>query len=108
MVIQEAKEKGISLTPHNILYTTLEPCSQRSNPTMKDCATEIIQSGIQHVVYAAFDSEFSLDTAKRFKEAGISYRQVNEEEIIEKSKDLFNSTITVGFDDMELSRKEKL
>lgn len=45
---------------------------------------------------------------EKVKEAGISYTQVDDQEIINKSADLFNSTIKVKLNDMELARKDKV
>jgi pyrimidine deaminase RibD-like protein len=107
VVIQKIREKNIS-SDNLILYTTLEPCSKRSNPSMQDCTTVVIHSGIKNVVYAALDPEYSSETANRFKKSGIKYQRIKNKTIIRESMKLFNSTITIPLSEMELNRKKKL
>ena len=99
LVIYKAKVQNIPITDKTILYTTLEPCCQR-NPikNMIDCTTLIVQSGIKEVVYAAKDPKDSISSNERFLTAGNVYRQVVDDNIISKAREIFNNTVTNQFD----------
>lgn len=82
-----------------ILYTTVEPCSKRTDPSMTDCVSILVRAGIKHVVYGARDPKQTEETMRRCREAGIELSQVENPAIIEKSALLFNQTIrTEGVD----------
>lgn len=87
-------QKGLKIEPEDILYTTLEPCTGRFDSTIgiQDCSTIIFASGIKHVVYGASDPIQSELTHKRFEAAGVKLEQIQDEEIIKRCKDLFNTT----------------
>ena len=99
LVIYKAKLQNIPITGKTILYSTLEPCCQR-NPTknMIDCTTLIIESGIKKVVYAAKDPKDSVNSNERFKTSGVLYRQVVDNNIIAKAKEIFNNTVSDELD----------
>lgn len=77
-----------------VLYSTLEPCSKRTNPTMVDCVTAIINAGVQKIVFAARDPKQSEETNQRLKEAGVIIQQVDDAEIIRQASELFNKSVT--------------
>ena len=77
-----------------VLYCTLEPCSRRTDPTMRDCVSDIIKSGIKEVVFGARDPKQSELTHKRLGEAGVSIRQVTDAEIIKKCAEIFNESVS--------------
>ena len=85
--------KKFSNPKHLILYSTLEPCSKRSNSNMKSCSDYIIESGIKKVIYAAKDHSQSLITKQKFKENNIILIQVKDKEIIKESQNLFNNSV---------------
>lgn len=109
LVLEKAKKEGVEIDSQTVLYTTLEPCSYR-NPknNVKDCTTIILEAGIKNVVFAANDPEYSKEARDRFVEAGVNFRQVEDREIIRKSIELFNSTITIPLTSMGLPRKKEL
>lgn len=110
LVIEKAVgNKGIKIDDEAVLYTTLEPCSMRSRSNkVPDCTTIIINSGIKNVVYAAVDPEFSKNAENRFQSAGVNYRQIRNKKIIEQAVKLFNSTIRVPLQEMQLPRERKI
>jgi pyrimidine deaminase RibD-like protein len=108
LVIKNAKNENIDMTSNIILYTTLEPCSQRTDNNIDDCTTRIINSGIKKVIIGARDPEWSLDTKKRFEQVGIEYHLVGDQEIVIKCINLFNSTIRTDLERMNLPRKSQL
>lgn len=91
LVIENARKQGIVLDKNIILYTTLEPCSSRDKD-ISDCASIILKTGIKTIIYAAKDPEYSQQSRQRCIQAGISYQQVNDKNIIKKAVNLFNST----------------
>jgi pyrimidine deaminase RibD-like protein len=94
LVLEQANNMGLAIDEETVLLVTLEPCSERSpERNLSDCATMIINSNIKKVIYAAQDPQFSPDTKKRFLEAGIDYIQIDDPQIIEDSRNLFNSTL---------------
>ncbi len=75
------------------LYSTLEPCSKRSNQNLRSCTDYIIESGIKKVVYAANDLSQHIATKQKFKENNITFIQTKNTKIIQKSQNLFNSSV---------------
>ncbi|HRY82249.1 MAG TPA: deaminase [Candidatus Moranbacteria bacterium] len=90
IVIEKGKE---DITNSTVLYSTLEPCSQRKNKEIIDCTTVIINSGIKNVIFGAKDPEHSSKTHKRLGEKGISIRQTTNPDIIKKCAQIFNGTV---------------
>ncbi|OGM11928.1 hypothetical protein A2Z22_01700 [Candidatus Woesebacteria bacterium RBG_16_34_12] len=109
LVLEKAEQKGIKIDGKITLYTTLEPCSYRS-PKNKvlDCTTVILKSGIRNVIFAAQDPEYSKKARQRFQKAGISYRQIEDKDLIQKAIKLFNATIKIPLTSMGLPRAKKL
>lgn len=93
-VIEKMKKQNLVIKPDYTLYLTLEPCSIRTNYAFEDCASLLIASGIKRVVYSVTDSAFSKDSKARLLSAGISYVQIKDQDIVQESRDLFNSTNT--------------
>jgi pyrimidine deaminase RibD-like protein len=109
LVLEIAQRKRIKIDDKVTLYTTLEPCSYRSPKNkVKDCTTIIISAGIKNVIFAANDPEYSQDAKHRFQKAGVKYKQIKDKELIRKSVELFNSTITIPLTSMGLPRAKKL
>ncbi len=106
LVLEMAKDQGIEIDDTITLLTTLEPCSYRSPRNgVSDCATIIIESGIKNVIYAATDPNFSTETAYRFREAGITYCQIDDDGLIQRAISAFNSTITKPTTILGIERK---
>jgi pyrimidine deaminase RibD-like protein len=99
LVLEKAGSLGIKIIDKMALYTTLEPCSHRDPAkSMTDCTTLIIRSGIKNVIYGANDPEDSKDFKLRCEKAGIKCDQVSDPEIISRSVDIFNSTVSKDSD----------
>lgn len=109
LVIERAKAEGIAIGQCDVLYTTLEPCSGLLvvNGGV-DCTTWLIQAGVRHVVFAARDPEHSYAARQRFETEGRSYRQIEDDQIVRRAAELFNSTVQVGLKEMKLPRKNLL
>ena len=109
LVIEKMKQQNNAILPEDILYTTLEPCSDLPGINDgRDCATAILQSGIKNIVYAARDPEYSTKAKDRLESAGIRYQQIQDQEIVTRSTYLFNSTIHKKLSEFKLPRKNKL
>jgi pyrimidine deaminase RibD-like protein len=83
------------------LYCTLEPCSQRSDPTMRDCVSDIIDAGVKHIVFGARDPKQSERTQQRLKDAGVGIRQTTDSAVIARCAQVFNESVSperVGVD----------
>lgn len=85
-------QKGEAVLPTDVLYTTLEPCTGRFDPDigLRDCTSIILASGIKKVVYGASDPIQTELTHKRFQYGGAILKQVEDPNIIERCRDLFN------------------
>lgn len=105
LLFKEAKEQGIVFSKDSVLYATLEPCSKRSKPGMVDCVTGIIEAGIGSVVFGARDPSQSVETTKRLREAGVSIRQTSDAEVIKRSADIFNESVTPEHKDVDVTLK---
>lgn len=109
LVIQKAKDKDIRIDKDDILYTTLEPCSDLPNVNDgRDCVSCILEAGIKKIVFGANDPEYSKQAEKRLKSQGVNYRQIKNKKLIQKCADLFSSTIKIDLDRMKLPRKDKI
>jgi deoxycytidylate deaminase len=75
---------------------------------LKDCTTLIINSGVKNVVYAAPDPEYSPEAKRRFHEAGVNYRMVEDKEITTTAIEIFNNTITDPITFMGTPRAKRL
>jgi len=109
LVLKEIADTGRVIQPEDILYTTLEPCSDM--PKINDggdCVTCILEAGISRVIYAATDPEYSTKAAERLRSSGVEYRQIKDPEIIRRAGELFNSTINKDLSAMKLPRKSKI
>lgn len=106
-VLEKAQKLGITLDEKVILYTTLEPCSTRDKDVL-DCTSIILQTGIKSIIYAAQDPEYSQNAKQRFLKAGVRYRQVQGQLIIQRAIDLFNSTSKKPLSTWQLPRQKKL
>lgn len=87
------EQKGLKVLPTDILFTTLEPCTGRFDPAcgIPDCTSIIVASGIKNVVYGASDPIQTELTHMRSKYYGINLKQIDNPEIVEKCRSLFNS-----------------
>jgi len=90
------EQKHIKIEEDDVLYTTLEPCSARFDSTggAPDCTTLIQRAGIRNVVYSACDPIQTIITHKRCDVFGINLRQIDNLEIQEKARGLFNNLQT--------------
>jgi pyrimidine deaminase RibD-like protein len=101
-VLQNIKNANIEIQPGDILYTTVIPCGKRTpggqGEKYGDCTTNIIKSGIKHVIYAAFDHDASHDVLERFSKAGVLLEQTKVTEIQDKARIIFNDSVTEAKD----------
>ena len=98
--------QNINTVPDDaVLYSTIEPCSERTDPTMRDCVSDIIEFGVKKVVYGARDPNQSSETQRRLSEAGVSLMQSPDAEIIRKSAEVFNATVADHYSEEEVPRK---
>jgi pyrimidine deaminase RibD-like protein len=94
LLLEETKEQKV-INDSSVLYCTLEPCNKRTNPSLVDCTTLIIKSRVRKVVFGACDPDHSEVTAKKFMEAGVHIRQVEDPDIIARCATVFNESTTV-------------
>lgn len=94
IVLEIVREKNIQISDAVILYSTLEPCTKRTNPALKDCTSLIIESGIKSVIYGASDPDHSEIARQRFTEVGVNLRQVSNSLIIKRCAEIFNDSVT--------------
>ncbi len=93
ILLESAREKNLSFEGV-ILYSTLEPCTKRTNPTLRDCTSLVIESGIVNVVYGASDPDHSEIGKQRFSETGVNLKQVTNPLIIKRCAEIFNDSVT--------------
>lgn len=93
LVLEKANNEGIRILPGDVIYTTVEPCSRRSpGRPVSDCCKALIDAGVCRIVYAAGDPAQTLETQHKLKTANIKCEQVADQSIIEKAREIFNST----------------
>lgn len=94
-LLEKLQNQKITLLPQDIIYVTLQPCSQRTpggeGEKLGDCTTNLINAGIKHVVYAA-NYPKGAQSGQRFREAGVTLTQVSDKSIIDNAIELFNAT----------------
>lgn len=97
LLLEEIQQKEIIIENEDILYSTIQPCGERTpgggGEVFGDCATKIINSSIKHVIYAMNDPHYSIKVNERFATVGIESHQIANETIIEKARKIFNETI---------------
>ncbi|MEK7113455.1 MAG: hypothetical protein AAB873_01365 [Patescibacteria group bacterium] len=106
LLIKEIIKNGITFSTDATLYSTLHPCSKRSNPALKDCASQIIDIGIKKVVFGAKDPKQFEATQKRFAETDIEFRQTKDTEIIRRCALIFNDSLSPDQKDVNLKPLE--
>lgn len=105
IIIPAFRESPDSNPEGCILYSTLVPCSKRTNPIMRACTNVIIDAGIKEVIYGAKDPEYTERSINELKEQGIHVRQTTDKEIIKKCAELFNSTLDKSLAGSEINLK---
>ncbi len=97
LLLEEIQQKGMPIGSGDILYSTIQPCGERTpgggGEMFGDCATKIINSPIKRVVYAMPDMHYSVKVNERFAAAGITASPVNDSVLTEKSRRIFNDTM---------------
>ncbi len=97
LLLEEIQQKRITIQDEDILYSTIQPCGERTpgggGETFGDCAAKIINSPIKRVIYAMPDAHYSRKVDNRFAAAGITANQVGDAALTEKSRKIFNDTI---------------
>lgn len=93
IVFETLAAQGIVMPSDAILYVTLEPCNRRTDSSMKDCTTQIIESGVKHVIFGARDPEQSDVTQQKLGYAGVEIHQVSDPAIIKRCAELFNGSV---------------
>jgi len=95
-LLLEMKKINISVQPGDIVYTTVEPCGKRTpggiGERYGDCTTNLIESGVKHIVYAAGDPDASNSTRHKFSDAGVILEQIPDKDTVNLAVQLFNST----------------
>lgn len=90
-VIEKTLSSGIAIKSTDIIYSTVEPCGQRSK--MIDCSSYMIEKGVKNICYAAADPSQHEFSHKKFLKNGINIWQTKHKQIIEKARGIFNSTM---------------
>jgi pyrimidine deaminase RibD-like protein len=109
LVVQQLRDRRISVDERCVLYTTLAPCSDMSTVNDgRDCTTILLEAGVRHVVFAADDLEYSKSSQARFQEAGGTCRQINDRELVRRAVEVFNSTISRDLSRLFLPRERQL
>jgi pyrimidine deaminase RibD-like protein len=93
-LLMNLKKMNVLILPTDIIYVTVEPCGKRTpggrGEKMGDCTSNLISSGIKHVIYGSSDPDASNNTRHKFNLAGILLEQTKDTNIIKKSIDAFN------------------
>lgn len=96
LLLEELQQKEIRIESEDILYSTIQPCGERTpgggGEVFGDCATKIINSSVKHVVYGMPDPHYSSKVDERFAVAGITDSPVKDSVLAEKSRKIFNET----------------
>jgi pyrimidine deaminase RibD-like protein len=109
LVLQDLADQGMRIALGDILYTTLEPCSDSAAINDgRDCTSCLLDAGIRKIVYAARDPEYSTTAARRLRAAQVRYVQVDDRSIVERAGELFNATLATDLSEMKLPRRGKL
>ena len=101
ILLEIARKKNIQISSELSLYSTLEPCTKRSNPELTDCTSLIIESQITNIVYGASDPDHSEVGKQRFRDAGVNLFQTIDSSIIRRCAEIFNDSVTkehIGID----------
>lgn len=105
VLLRKMREQGVSFLQDDVVYVTLQPCDRRTpggeGEKFGDCTTNLIQAGVKRVVYAATYPK-SKDSKRRFKDAGVSVRQVADAGIVMRAVKLFNSTCSSPADHLPI------
>lgn len=94
ILLEIVRKVNIKISDKVSLYSTLEPCTKRTNPTLRDCTSLIIESGITKVVYGASDPDHSKIGKRRFSEAGVDLVQITDPFLIKRCAKVFNDSVT--------------
>ncbi len=98
LLIEKIKEQGIEIMEDDMLYSTIQPCGERTKggggEAFGDCATKIIDANIKHVIYALADPRYSSAVPARFAAAGITNAQTTDADAVETARKIFNETLT--------------
>jgi len=96
LLLKSLEEIGISITPTDVVYATVEPCGKRTpggnGEKMGDCTTNLINAGVKHIIYGASDPDASGNTRYKFESAGVLLEKTKSDEITLASIKAFNST----------------
>lgn len=93
IVLEIAQKENIQISDRIVLYSTLVPCTKRTNPESKDCTSLIIESEITSIIYGASDPDHNDISKQRFTEAGVNIRQVANPLIIKRCAEIFNDSV---------------
>ena len=73
---------------NSAIYITLQPCLKRTSGK-KGCAYHIIDSGIERVIFGAYDSNFAGQTLEIFTERGVDIKLIEDEGLQKICEDIF-------------------
>jgi len=88
-VLQEVYNEGVEITGDFVLYTTIEPDSER-NPTtpegvkLGDSVSHILNAGVKKVIYGVANSKVSKDIRDWFHGVGAEIELVKNPELIKE------------------------
>lgn len=94
ILLETVRLENLPTSEAVVLYSTLEPCTKRTNPALRDCTSLIIESRITNVVYGASDPDHSEIGRERFSKEGVTLRQVANPSIIKRCAEIFNNSVT--------------
>lgn len=98
LLFEKVKNERKELLPTDTLYSTIQPCGRRTpgggGEQFGDCTSKIVASPIKKVVYAVADPGYTEGVGEKLQNAGIVSEIVDDSEITEKARDIFNSTLT--------------
>lgn len=98
LLLEKIKNENINVEEDDILYVTIQPCGRRTpggdGEQFGDCTTKIINSPIKNVIYAVHDPNYTEGVTEKLKMAGVISKIVDDTEITEKARAIFNSTLT--------------
>jgi diaminohydroxyphosphoribosylaminopyrimidine deaminase/5-amino-6-(5-phosphoribosylamino)uracil reductase len=105
ILLENARANNIIISEEYVLYSTLEPCTKRSNPALRDCTSMVIESGIKKVIYGASDPDHSEIGRQRFLEAGVNLTQTTDPLIIKRCAEIFNDSVNEELAGVNVKRK---
>lgn len=104
LLCKAIKNDGLIVTSEMTMYTTVEPCSSRSNPdNVKDDVSEIIRCGIKKIIFGVQSPVHAGTISRaRMQDEGILLLQTQDENLVKEIADTFNQSVDQSRDDIDL------